>query len=117
MTPAHPPLPTAWNFPFHPAAGSQTSTLMSESSLGFKVAAMRQKAGRSLKSTAGAGVPPNVLPGGVNSPAATDWASVMVVFGRASEARLSQEAARESAGKKRNTRDTGNTGNGFTKSS
>jgi hypothetical protein len=33
------------------------------------------------------------------------------VFGRASEARLSQEAARESAGKKRNTRNTRDAGN------
>src|SRR5580658_7105714 len=103
MTPAHPPLPTAWNFPFHPEAGSQTSILMSESSLGFKVAATRQNAGRSLKPTAGAAVPPKVLPGGVNSPAATDWASVTVVFGRDSETRLSQEAAQENTG---NTRDT-----------
>ena len=45
MLPAHPPLPTAWNFPFHPDAGSQTSILMSESLDGVSVAATRQNAG------------------------------------------------------------------------
>jgi hypothetical protein len=48
MTPAHPPLPTAWNFPFHPLASSQTSTLMSESVDGFSVADTRQNAGSFL---------------------------------------------------------------------
>ena len=45
MVPAHPPLPTAWNFPFQPDAGSQTSILMSESPDGVSVAATRQNAG------------------------------------------------------------------------
>ena len=47
IAPFHPPLPTAWNFPFHPLAGSQTSTLMFDSADGFSVAATRQNAGRS----------------------------------------------------------------------
>ena len=41
-TPLKAPLPTAWNFPFQPAAGSQTSILMSESPVGASVAATRQ---------------------------------------------------------------------------
>jgi hypothetical protein len=55
MTPAQPPLPTAWNLPFHAVsaaaapsargAGSQTSILMSESLVGVSVAATRQNAG------------------------------------------------------------------------
>ena len=38
IAPAHPPLPTAWNLPFQPDAGIQTSILMSESLDGFSVA-------------------------------------------------------------------------------
>src|SRR5205823_4609390 len=45
MVPAQPPLPTAWNLPFHAWAGSQTSILMSESDEGVSVAATRQKVG------------------------------------------------------------------------
>jgi hypothetical protein len=41
-------LPTAWNLPFQPDAGSHTSILMSESLDGLLVIATRQKAGRSL---------------------------------------------------------------------
>src|ERR1700722_949017 len=104
MDPAHPPLPTAWSFPFHPAAGSHISIWMSESLVGLSVAATRQNAGRSLSATAGAGVPPNVLPGGMNSPAATGCASVMVVPGSASEARLSHVAAQEDAANTAKTR-------------
>jgi len=48
MTPAQPPLPTAWNLPFHPVVGNQISTLMSESLVGVNVAATRQKSGRLL---------------------------------------------------------------------
>ena len=43
--PAHPPLPTAWNLPFHPPVGSHTSILISESLVGFNVAATRQNDG------------------------------------------------------------------------
>ncbi len=49
MEPAHTPLPMPTSLPFQPLAGSQTSTLMSESGLGFRVASIRQKAGRLLK--------------------------------------------------------------------
>jgi hypothetical protein len=43
--PAQPPLPTAWNVPFHPDIGIHTSTLMSESVLGASVAVTRQNSG------------------------------------------------------------------------
>src|SRR5580765_320698 len=94
IVPAHPPLPTAWNLPFHPVNGSQTSTLMSESLDGRIVAATRQNAG-TPRNTCPAG--PDGLapaePGGVNAPASTTLASVMVVCGSAIDARLSHEAA------------------------
>jgi hypothetical protein len=45
MEPASPPSPTAWSFPFHPAAGSHTSMLMSESLVGLDVNAIRQNGG------------------------------------------------------------------------
>ena len=41
------PFPTAWYFPFQPSDGIQTSTLMSESSVGVSVADTRQNAGSS----------------------------------------------------------------------
>src|SRR5579864_1476809 len=85
MMPAQPPLPTAWNFRFQPEAGSHTSTLMSESVEGFKVAVTRQKAGRSFRGFADAG--------GVKAPGATDEAMVMVVSGNDSDARFSQVVA------------------------
>src|SRR6202049_3150350 len=91
MEPLKPPLPTAMNFPFQPDACIQTSILMSESVDGFSVAATRQNAGRSLTActkAVGAGVPPAAM-GIVNAPASTARASVIVVFGSASDARLS----------------------------
>src|SRR5947199_8269509 len=63
---------------------------MLESLDGFSVAATRQNAGRSA---ADASPRPPRPTGGANAPAATGWASVMVVSGSASIARLSQEAA------------------------
>src|SRR5437879_9472977 len=89
MTPAKPPLPTAWNFPFHPQTGSQTSILMSESLEGANTAPTRQNPGR-VENCEAAG-PPAV--GGVKAPAATVFADVIVVFGNLREARLSQDAA------------------------
>ena len=86
--PAQPPLPTAWNFPFHPEAGSQTSNLMSESDDGVSVAATRQNPGSFLNAC-----PPPPAAGGVNPPAATVWANVMVVLGSFSDDRLSHEPA------------------------
>jgi hypothetical protein len=87
MVPAQPPLPTAWNLPFHAGAGSQTSILMSESAEGVSVAATRQKAGNWLNcGTAGP------VPGRVNPPAGTIWAKVIEVFGSARDDRLSHDA-------------------------
>jgi len=67
---------------------------MSESLDGLIVAATRQNAGR-LRKTCPAG--PDGLapaePGGVNAPASTTLASVMVVCGSAIDARLSHDAA------------------------
>src|SRR5262245_55415922 len=90
--PAHPPFPTAWNFPFHPDAGNQTSILMSESLDGRIVAAIRQKAGRprNICAAAGGAAP---AAGGANAPASTTLASVIVACGSAIDARLSHEAA------------------------
>ena len=79
MAPAQPPLPTAWNFPFQSAAGSQTSILMSESVDGVSVAATRQKAGRRLN----CGTAAALAPGSVNPPAGTICARVIEVFGSA----------------------------------
>ena len=42
MLPAHPPLPTAWNLPFHFVSGIQTSISMCESAVGVSTAATRQ---------------------------------------------------------------------------
>src|SRR5947207_3571897 len=88
MVPAQPPLPTASNFPFQSAIGSQTSILMSESDEGVSVAATRQKVGTWLK----CGVAPPV-PGRAKDPAGTTWARVIEVFGSAKDDRVSHEDA------------------------
>src|SRR5579862_4370896 len=88
MVPFHPPLPMAWKALFQPEAGSQSSTLMSESLDGVKVAITRQKAGRLLKS-AGLGPKGPGVAGDLNAPAATLCAELMVTFGRLSLERLS----------------------------
>src|SRR5438876_5984088 len=89
MAPAQPPLPRAWNFPFHARAGSQTSILMSESDEGVSVAATRQKAGRRLNCCTAAGP----IPGSVNPPAGTIWAKVIEVFGSTRDDKLWHDAA------------------------
>ena len=89
MAPAHPPVPIALNLPFQPSTGSHTSILILESLVGFTVAATRQNGGRSAYGIAG----PRAVAGGVKPPAGTDWASVIVVSGSASDARLSHVAA------------------------
>jgi hypothetical protein len=61
---------------------------MSESLVGFSVAAIRQKVERLLKASTGPS-------GGTNAPGATVCALVIVVSVRESEARLSQVAAAE----------------------
>src|SRR5436190_18897527 len=75
-----------WNFPFQPVLGIHTSNLMSESAVGLITPVTRQKAGSSLK---GAAEPV----GGVNTPAATDCAAVMVVFANLRLASFSQVCA------------------------
>src|SRR5215472_2228548 len=87
MFPAKPPFPSPRYFPFQPLSGSQTSILISESWAGLMVACTRQNAGRFLTEAGGA-----LAPGGINCPAATSCAEVMVVSGRLSLARLSHEA-------------------------
>src|SRR5580700_8382271 len=93
MLPAHAPLPTDSSFPFQ-AAGIQTSILISESPVGFSVAATRHRAGRLPKF--GAGKPGNVgtAPlGNVSWPAGTDSARVTVACEKAFLVRLSQVPA------------------------
>jgi hypothetical protein len=74
----------------HPIQGFRM-TAMSESVDGFSVAATRQNAGRPLAACTKVGGTGG-LPAGmgiVNAPASTAHASVIVVFGKASDARLS----------------------------
>src|SRR6185436_10975290 len=92
MLPFHPPLPVAWNLPFHAdaVAGSQYSTLMSESGDGFSVASTRQNAGRSAN-----GLPPPRPPraGGAKAPAATGVAAVIVASGSLRDESASHDCA------------------------
>src|ERR1700677_421247 len=97
MLPAQAPFPTDSSLPFQLDAGIQTSTLMSESLVGFRVAATRQIAGKFPKF--GAGNPGNVgtAPvGKVSCPAPTACANVTVACGRARLARVSQDGAASS---------------------
>src|SRR5215467_5841261 len=95
MCPAKPPLPTPLNLPFQSCAGSQISSLISESDVGASVAVTRQKAGVDLKT--GGTSSPDFRLGGVNMPAATISATVTVTFGRASSRRPEQECVSASA--------------------
>ena len=88
MSPAQPPLPTAWNLPFQPDDGIHTSTLMSESADGFSVAATRHTATGFANPCAAFDRP---LGGLENAPAGTSSALVMVVFDALNESRLSQD--------------------------
>src|SRR4051812_9811281 len=96
MPPANPPLPSPRYLPFHPVSGSQTSILISESLAGLMVAATRQNAGIFFTDAGG-----SLAPGGMNAPAATGCADVMVVSGSLSAARLSQVAAMAEPGRVR----------------
>src|SRR5688572_15536919 len=96
MFPFQPPLPTAWNLPFQPEAGSQSSILMSDSLLGVSVAATRQNAGRSANALPPPR-PPRPPAGGVKAPAATDCAAVTVAPVSLRAARLSHVAAEAGA--------------------
>src|SRR6185369_9887064 len=105
MVPAHPPLPTAWNLPFHAElSGNQTSILMSESGDGVSVTPTRQNAGSIAYGLAWLPARPPRPPaapsrpaaparpaapsrpgttggaGGVNAPAATGCADVTCAF-------------------------------------
>src|SRR5579871_3381986 len=84
-----PAVPTPSNSPFQPVAGNHNSILMSESLLGLNVAVTRQNAGRLLSAAAAASPPP----AGLNAPAATDWADVIVAFFSETEAKPSHDAA------------------------
>src|SRR5262245_57457330 len=95
MLPVQPPLPTAWNFPFQPDAGSHTSILMSESADGVSVAAMRQNAGSFANTAAGPAGPDG--PGGANAPAAICCAVVTFAWGRPSAAIDSHVAEADAA--------------------
>src|SRR5688572_25386608 len=87
IVPAHPPLPTARNLPFHPDAGNQISVLMSESLDGVSVAVTRQNGGNREKALPAA--PPRPDPTGeVNAPAATTCAESILELGRATLARF-----------------------------
>src|SRR5216684_49939 len=81
------------NLPFHFSTGSQTSILISESDVGLRVAATRQKAGRRLKSCCCGGG----AFGWVNSPAGTSVVRVMDVLGSERVASESQVAATSGA--------------------
>src|SRR5437773_10537542 len=87
MTPAQPPLPTAWNLPFQPPAGSQTSTLISESSVGFTVAATRQNGNRVLNRRAAGGGEAPAVAGGGRAPAEMVGARVIVGVGSVNDVR------------------------------
>ena len=89
ISPDQPPFPSPMNLPFQSVAGIQTSNLMSESFVGLISPATRQKAGK--LSNGGPGIENGL--GSVNVPAGSDFATVIVVSGRVSAARLSQVAA------------------------
>src|SRR5437667_5101908 len=89
ISPDQPPFPSPMNLPFQSVAGIQTSNLMSESFVGLISPATRQKAGK--LSNGGPGNANGL--GGANVPAGSDFATVIVVSGRFSAARLSQVAA------------------------
>src|SRR5580692_1757852 len=101
--PAQPKLPAVKSLPFHPACGNHTSILISESLLGFNVAARRQKAGFGPLLM----LPAMFMPGRLKtpcaacgirySPAPTGSAIVIVAAGNASFARALQSATGASA--------------------
>src|SRR6516225_1403903 len=88
-------LPTPLNLPFQCSAGSQTSSLMSESGVVASVAVTRQNAGADWKM--GGTASPAFKFGGVNLPAATLSAVVMVTSGNFSWRKPAQEPTGESA--------------------
>src|SRR5687768_5171430 len=77
------PLPTPTNLPFQPFAGSQTSTLMSESLVGVSVACTRQNSGRLPYAPAPTPGGAPGLAGCRNAPGATTSAAVTLPPGSA----------------------------------
>jgi hypothetical protein len=74
MAPAQPPFPPCLNFPFQPAAGSQTSNLISESEVGLAVPFTTQRAGAMM-----VGAFARKGPGTANGPSGIMAEEVMVV--------------------------------------
>src|SRR5262249_24339142 len=104
--PPRPPLPVPRSFPFQlEATGIHNSILILESLEGFNVAWTRQKPGRSLnccpRAPAGAAAGA-ATGGGVNAPAPTLCARVIVVFGIGNLARSSQRVAAKLFGPQKN---------------
>jgi hypothetical protein len=87
---AYPPFPSPEYFPFQSATGIHTSILISESSVSFTSAVIRQNAGTVLKKSASAAG--FAAPGGTNVLAAIVCADAIVVSGNFSAAKLSQVA-------------------------
>src|SRR6476661_7818272 len=84
MSPAHPPLPTPASLPFQFASGIQTSNRIWDSAVGAITPATRQNGGRFCIAL--------LAPGGANEPFVISCA-VIVVFGRAREARVAHAPA------------------------
>src|SRR5437588_345200 len=93
--PRNTPAAVGCSRPFQLATGIQNSALISESLDGLSVAVTRQNAGRSFAT--GGGPPKGATPcggaGGVNFPASTIAAEVIVAAGSEKDARLWQLAA------------------------
>src|SRR5437660_74696 len=85
MLPAHPPLPTARNFPFQFCAGIHNSISMCESVDGSSLASTRQNSGNCLNTGFW-----RVAPGMENAPAATGCAEVIFTPAKDRDVRLSQ---------------------------
>src|SRR6185436_593267 len=107
MTPAQPPPPTNSNLPFQ-FSGIQTSMSIWESEVGFNVAATRQNAGTVRGAACGPPPPPPrwplpPAPGGVNVPAGTDSADVIVVLGSEMDFRFAHGVGAASAALKSST--------------
>ncbi|SRR5258706_8599281 len=92
MTPANPPPPTAWNFPFQPDIGIHTSKLIA----GVTFPTIRHAAGTGI-GRGGCAVVASCAGGGVNGPAGTSDAEMIVVSGSWIERRPSHDAASAAA--------------------
>src|SRR5580698_11192176 len=92
MDPAKPPLPAPRNLPFHlSGGGSQSSILISESSVGLRSICTRQCA-----DSIGGGGAPGVVDASPG-PAATRRASVTTAWSRCNAERLSHDVCAEAA--------------------